>query len=506
MEIGRIIEEAKAQGRKTLTEAEAKSVLKCYGIPVVKETVAASPKEAALQAETFGFPVVLKGLGAKLTHKTERGLVHLKLHNKREVLTAAKAIARGAGKDLEGYLVQPYVAGRREFVAGLLFDPHFGPMVMLGLGGVFTEALKDVVFRIAPVDEAEAGRMMDELRSSRLFAPFRGEAGVCRDQIVASLVGLSHLAEECPDVVEVDINPLVVGADGRVTAVDALICLGERPAETTARPPVDVKDIARIFSPRSIAFVGASAQLGKWGNLLLTNCLAGGFEGKVYLVNPKGGEIAGRPVYKTLTDIPDPVDLVVVTIPASQVLALLPACQAKGVRYMLLVTSGFCETGEEGAILERQLIQAAREAGVLLVGPNTMGICNPHEHFHCVATPYWPTAGSIGLVSQSGNLGTQLLAFAEQEGIGIRSFCGSGNESMITVEDYLNGLGQDEVTKTVLLYIESIKDGRRFYRTVRETSRRKPVIVLKGGRTEAGCRAASSHTGAMASEIGRAHV
>jgi predicted CoA-binding protein len=164
---------------------------------------------------------------------------------------------------------------------------------------------------------------------------------------VASLVGLSHLPKECPHVVEVDINPLGVGADGRVTAVDALIVLGERPKETTARPPVDVKDIARIFSPRSLAFVGASAQLGKWGNLLLTNCLAGGFEGEVYLVNPKGGEIAGRPVYKALNDIPGSVDLVVVTIPASQILALLPACRDKGVRYMLLVTSGFCETGEE---------------------------------------------------------------------------------------------------------------------------------------------------------------
>jgi len=501
MDIKKLIEKAKAENRTALTEVEAKRVLRFYGVPVVEEAIAATPEEAASLAEKFGFPVALKGLGAKLTHKTERGVVRLNLMNMQEVLAAARIVASSAGEDLEGYLIQPMVAGHREFVAGLFCDPHFGPIVMFGLGGIFTEALNDVSFRVAPLNDAEAGLMIDELRSSSLLKAFRGEAAVQRDQLVQTLVGLSRLGAEWPDITEVDINPLIIGADGRVTAVDALIILGDRRMETSGRPPVNLNDLYKIFAPRTIAFIGASAQPGKWGNMLFTNVLAGGYKGDIYLVNAKGRDIAGRKVYRSLADIPDAVDLGVVTVPAGTVMDLIDEFKAKGIRYMLLISSGFSETGSKGRELEKELVQAATEAGIVVLGPNTMGICNPHENFYCTGTPCWPKAGSIGLVSQSGNLGTQLLAFAQMEGIGIRAFSGSGNEAMITIEDYLHGFEFDQMTKTVVLYIESIKDGRRFFQTARQVSRKKPVIVLKGGRTEAGNRAAASHTGALASNI-----
>lgn len=501
MDIAVLIEQAKKEGRRTLTEAESKEVLRAYGVPVVLEAIAGSPEEAAIQAETFGYPVVLKGLGSKLTHKTERGLVHLQLQSRSDVIRAAEAVASSAGDDLEGYLIQPMVRGRREFVAGLSYDPHFGPMVMFGLGGIFTEALGDVAFRVVPLSGGQAAQMIDELRSSSLLGPFRGEEAVSREDIIQTLLGLSRLGEEWPDITEVDINPLVIGPDGRVTAVDALIVLGERPQAASLRPPVAMEDIFKIFNPRSIAFVGASAQPGKWGNMLFTNVLAGGYGGKTFLVNPKGGDISGQKVYKSLMDIPETVDLGVVTLPANHVSGLIDAFKAKGIRHMLLITSGFSETGEEGRRMELELVSAAREAGIVILGPNTMGICNPHAALYCMGTPCWPKAGSIGLVSQSGNLGTQLLTFAEMEGIGIRAFSGSGNEAMITIEDYLHAFESDTLTKTVVLYIESIKDGRRFFETTRQVSRKKPVIILKGGRTDAGSRAAASHTGALASNI-----
>ncbi len=501
MDIKSLLTQAKSEGRKALTEAEAKQVLNLYGVPVVKECVAKTPEEAAEQAESFGFPVVLKGLGTKLTHKTERGLVHLNLKDRGAVIDAAQAIAQSAGSDLEGYLVSPFVRGRREFVAGMFCDPQFGPIVMFGLGGIFTEAMGDVVFRVAPLDEHEAASMLDELRAAKLLGPFRGDAAVCRDEIVKTLVALSRLALDWEAITEVDINPLIVGPDGHVTAVDALIILGERPVEVAARPPVDPGEIGKMFSPKSIAFIGASAQLGKWGNMLMTNVLAGGYEGEIYLVNPKADTIAGRKVYKTIGDVPGPVDLAIVTVPALQSLALIPELKAKGIRYMLLISSGFSEVGPEGRELEKKLVRLAAENGVSVLGPNTMGICNPHIKFYCIGTPCWPKAGSIGLLSQSGNLGTQLMAFAEAEGIGIRSFCGSGNEAMITIEDYLRTAALDDVTKSIILYVESMKDGRRFFRTAQKVSRRKPVVLLKGGRTAAGSRAAASHTGAMASNI-----
>ena len=166
-------------------------------------------------ARQIGFPVVLKGLGAKLTHKTERGLVRMNLKTAGEVGEAARRVADAAGNDLEGFLLQPMLPGRREFVAGLFCDPQFGPVVMFGLGGVFTEALDDVVFRVAPFNERQAGEMIDGLRAQRLLGPFRGEAAVIREQLVHTLVGLSRLGMELTDVTEVDINPCSWGRTGR---------------------------------------------------------------------------------------------------------------------------------------------------------------------------------------------------------------------------------------------------------------------------------------------------
>ncbi len=501
METRDLIKKAKDENRTALTEAESKKLLSAYGLPVVEEAVAMTTEEAVNKADAFGFPVVLKGLGAKLTHKTEMGLVHLGLNTPDAVRKAAHRISTAAGTDLEGFLVQPHLSGRREFVAGLFHDPQFGPIVMFGLGGIFTEALDDVVFRVAPLDESEAGRMLDELKSKRLLSAFRGEKPADRDALVKALVGLSRLGLEVPEITEVDVNPLIVTPDGRPVAVDALVILGEKPSPERLRPPVDPSKVGHILYPRSVAFVGASGGFSKWGNRLFTNALAGGYQGEIYLVNPKGEPIAGRPVYKSVAEIPGSVDLAVVTIPAAKVMALLPELHAKGIKGMVLITSGFGETGPEGRKLEMELVEEARRLDILILGPNTMGISNPHKKFHCIGTHTRPQPGSTAFVSQSGNMGTQLLAFAERQGIGIRAFGGSGNEAMFTIEDALDAFAVDELTATVLLYIESVKNGRRFFESARQVSRRKPVVVLKGGRTEAGGKAAASHTGAMASNV-----
>jgi len=501
MEVDTLIRKAKKDRRTALTEAESKELLKHYNVPVVNEVVAANADEAVAQAEAIGFPVVLKGLGARLTHKTERGLVKLNLKTPEDIRKAAAEIAEAAGGDLEGFLEYRMVEGRREFMAGLFHDDQFGPVVMFGLGGIFAEALDDVVFRIAPLDEKNANDMIKKIRTNKVLTNFRGEESVNNTQIANTLIGLSRLGLEHPEVREVDVNPLIAGSDGRVTAVDALVILGNIPANNPPRPPLDQKAIQNLFYPRSIAFVGASSTFGKWGYTLFTNVVAGNFKGDIYLVNPKGGEIAGIPVFTTITDIPGPVDLAVVMVPAAQVIDLIPKFKAKGIRSVLLVTSGFSETGEEGKRLEEQLVATAREADILILGPNTMGICNPHANLFCTYQHVWPKPGSTTLIAQSGNLGTQLLIFAEKEGIGIRSFVGSGNEGMITIEDYMDIVDTDDLTKTVVLYIESIKDGRRFFESTRKVARKKPVIMLKGGRTRAGNRAAASHTGALASNM-----
>ncbi len=484
-----------------LSENASKELLNRYGLPVVKEIVAKNRAEAVKAAEKIGFPVVLKGLGKHLLHKTEAGVVHLNLFDAGSVQAACDAIVDNGGDALEGILVQPQMKGNREFVAGLFHDRLFGPVIMFGLGGVFTEALADVSFRVAPLTASDAGEMIDNIRSQALLGNFRGEQAIDRDQLISILMGLSELAQKETDVIEVDINPLIASETGQLCAVDALVIKGDNRKVGGSNPkPVDLQALGKMFYPKSIALIGASATFGKWGYTIYTNVVSNGYEGEVYLINNKSETIAGQPVYRSVEDIPGPVDLAVVTIPAIGVPDLIPGLEKKGIKSMVLITSGFGETGPAGKALELEVVEKAQQAGILIIGPNTMGIVNPHIKFYCTGSMVRPDPGGITVVAQSGNMAAQLLQFAERQGIEIRAFCGSGNEAMITIEDYMEGFEIDDLTDIVMLYVESVKDGRRFLESAHRVSRKKPIVLLKGGQTEAGSRAAASHTGAMSSD------
>jgi len=485
---------------RSMPEDEAKNIFKLFHIPVVEEKKETDITQILNACRKTGFPVVLKGIGANILHKTESGLVRVGLNTEDQVRDAVKEMKRSAEDDIEAFLIQPVVSGKREFVAGMFKDPQFGPVIVFGLGGVLTEALKDIVFKIAPLSDADMDDMFEQLSSKKLLNDFRGEKAVKKKAVKKILKGLSDIALAFPDIREIDINPVIIQPDGSPVAVDGLIVLQEMRKEKNKAYDIDLNILGSCYYPKSIAFIGASATPGKWGHMLLTNTLSRDYKGKVYLVNPRGGKITGRHVYKSVMEIQEGIDLAVVTIPADQVIDLIPELKKKQVKGILLITSGFREVGAKGAELEEKLVKAALKEGILILGPNTMGICNPHIDFYCCAAHAYPIPGSTALVCQSGNMGTQLLAFAEQQDIGIRAFSGSGNEAMVTIEDYMEAFETDDLTRTVVLYIESIKDGSRFYKSAARVSRKKPVVVLKGGRTSMGERAASSHTGAMASD------
>ena len=495
-----ILEKALSLGRQALNEHESKSLISSFGVPVVSEKTAGNIDDAVTISEAMGFPVVVKALGAGLMHKTERGLVRVNLSSSQAVRDAAAVMAAEAGSELEGFLVQPFIQGKRELVAGLFRDKQFGPVVMLGLGGIFTEAIADVTFRIAPLTESDAREMIGEIKAQRILDAFRGEAAVDKNALVQTLVGLSQIALAHPEISEIDINPLLISATGGVCAVDALVVLNPESQVQKFPPAIDPNAIGSLFHPHSIAFVGASASIGKWGHTLFTITAGRGYHGKIYLVNPKGGTIADRPVFRSVLDIPEKVDLAVVTVPAAGVMDLIPQFKSKGISNMLLISSGFAEVGPAGKVLEHALVEKASQNGIVLIGPNTMGICNPHIHLYCTGSHVMPEPGSTAVVAQSGNMGTQLLAFAEQQGIGIRAFCGSGNEAMVTIEDYVDAFEKDAATQTVMLYVESVKNGRRFLESCRRVGRIKPIVLMKGGRSLAGNKAAASHTGAMSSD------
>ncbi len=494
-----LVHTAFQNGRNMLSEADSAKVLADAGIPMVSTIQCNTPYEAGAATEGILFPVALKGCGSTLAHKSELGVVQLGLTSREAVVDAAKEIQKEGGDAVEGFLLQPMIQGKREWVAGMFRDPQFGAVIMFGLGGIYTEALDDVVFRIAPVEAQDIDDMIDEIAAKAMLGTFRGEEPINRALLKRIFTGLADLAHACPEIKEIDINPLVIQPDGDPVAVDALIILEKPNPEATPTPALDIQAIDATFHPSSIAFVGASATLGKWGNILSSNVLSQEYAGDVYLINPKGGTIFGKPVYPSIAKVPDSIDLAVVTIPANRVLDIIPELEQKATKGMLLITSGFKEVGEEGARLEKAVVDAARKAGILIIGPNTMGICNPHIGLYCTASHACPLPGSTALVCQSGNMGTQLLTFAEQQGIGIRAYAGSGNEGMTTIEDFMEAFEIDDLTRCVVLYLESVKDGKRFFESAKRLSVKKPVIVLKGGRTTLGEQAAASHTGAMAS-------
>lgn len=257
-------------------------------------------------------------------------------------------------------------------------------------------------------------------------------------------------------------------------------------------------DLDCVFKPRSVAVVGASNSVLKWGYIILANIIAGGYDGRLYPVNPKGGSIQGLKAYPDVMDVPDEIDLAIVITPARTTPAVLKRLIQKGVKAAVVVPGGFSEEGAAGAALEEEIAKIARDGELRLVGPNTMGVFGGGRHLTALMPPVAPDPGVISFVSQSGNLGTQLLGMAQSLETGISKFVSSGNEGVLFTEDYIEYFGNDPETKVILAYIEGLDHGRKFLEVAKRVTRKKPLIVFKGGRTRAGSRAASSHTGALA--------
>ncbi len=259
-----------------------------------------------------------------------------------------------------------------------------------------------------------------------------------------------------------------------------------------------MRDLHKLFYPQRIAFIGATENISKWGGYLLIYLMDGGFRDNVYPVSIGRESVFGIPAYKSVLDIEEEIDLAIITIPAKAVYPVVEECNRKGIKNIVLVTSGFSETGEEGTRLEEELMAYVIDNDINLVGPNTMGILNSHASLFATGSNIQPKKGKISLIAQSGNVGTQFLEWADQSNIGISKFVGSGNEGVLKSEDYLEYLTDDDDTGVIVMYIEGVDDGRRFLETAKRAASKKPVVALKSGRTEAGSSAAASHTGSMA--------
>ena len=498
-----VLDKVKADGRTSLTAPEGKIVCDAYAIPSPKEGLATSAKQAATLARKIGFPVVLKVVSPDILHKTEAGGVITSLVKAAEVEKAYARIIKNAkahkkDADILGVQVQQMLpSGAQEVIIGAISDPSFGKVVAFGLGGVLVEVLKDVTFRLAPTTAGEAATMLDSIAAAPMLSGVRGGAGVNRRVLADLIVRVSQLVTDFPELAELDLNPVFARPDGAI-AVDVRIVVNFSPAPARPRPSQDeiLKAMKRIMQPDAVAVIGASSEEGKIGNSVMKNLINGGYQGAIYPINPKADEILGRKCYKSVKDIPGPVDIAVFAIPAKFVAAAVAEVGEKKIPGAILIPSGFAEIGEHD--LQREVVEAARKHNVRLMGPNIYGFYyTPKNLCATFCTPY-DVKGHVALSSQSGGVGMAIVGFSRSTKMGVSAIVGLGNKSDIDEDDLLTFFEQDPNTECVAMHAEDLKDGRAFAEVARRVSRKKPVVMLKAGRTSMGARAASSHTGALA--------
>ena len=258
-----------------------------------------------------------------------------------------------------------------------------------------------------------------------------------------------------------------------------------------------MRELDCIFKPRSIAVIGASDTAGKWGYMMVKRPLKTGYPGVIYPINPNKSQILGLPAYPSVTDVPGDVDLAVITTPAPTVPNIIRECAQKGIKGAVVITAGFAEAGEEGRRLEEEMVAAARKGGIRFVGPNGMGIWSSVGHLSLCFDDA-PKKGPMAFVSQSGTFGGAMARVASLKGYGLSKFISIGNQADLKAADYLEYLAGDDETKVIILYLEGLKDGRRFFEIAKEVVREKPIVVYKAGRSKAGARATMSHTASIA--------
>jgi acetyl coenzyme A synthetase (ADP forming)-like protein len=497
-----ILDNVKAEGRTSLTAPEGKLVCDAYGIAVPKEGLATDAHEAAQIAAQMGFPVVLKIVSPEILHKTEAGGVLVGLKSEAEVERGFATIMDNAKRynasaNLHGVQVQQMIGGGQEVIVGAVSDPSFGKLVAFGLGGVLVEVLKDITFRLAPATRDDARSMLDSIAAAEILKGVRGGDAVDREALATLIENVSRLVADFPQISELDLNPVFASKDGAIAA-DVRIVVDFAPPAPRYRPSQQdiVRQMNRIMRPDRIAVIGASAEDGKIGNSVMKNLINGGYQGEILPIHPKAEEILGRKAYRSVLDVPGDIDVAVFAIPAKFVAAALTEVGKKKIPGAVLIPSGFAETGNvEG---QEEIVRIAREYDIRLMGPNIYGFYyTPKNLCATFCTPY-DVQGKAALSSQSGGIGMAIIGFSRSAKMGVSAIVGLGNKSDIDEDDLLTFFEQDDHTEIIAQHCEDLKDGRAFAEAAARVSKKKPVVVLKAGRTSLGARAASSHTGALA--------
>ena len=485
--------------RTLLSEAAGYELLKHYNIPVPRSAIVSTAEEAGRAADGIGFPLVAKIVSPQVVHKSDAGGVITGIMSAAAAENAFTAITQNVRAaypeaEITGIIIEAEQKPGLELIIGGKTDPSFGKVITIGMGGTLVELIRDVSIRILPVSDDEIRTMIRSLGGYPLIAGFRHAAPRDEAALVTITGALVRMFLDHGEIREFDINPVILYDKGGC-AVDARIYTDTEAEPVLAEDPEPALPDS-LFTIRSVAVVGASQDPDKIGYAICRNML--GFPGALYPVNPKSPEILGKTAYPSLAAIPGPVDVAVIAIPAPGVPAIVEDAGKKKCPLVVIVSSGFRETGPAGKALEVQVLAAAQKFGCRIMGPNCLGFMLPAQGINTTFDSVSPRPGSIAFLSQSGAIITTIVDWSLPEEIGFSAVISVGNQLDLTFEDFIRWAAADPATNAIILYVEEIKNGRRFMDTVSRITPVKPVIVLKSGSSQIGQKAASSHTGSLA--------
>jgi len=424
--ITKIFDDTIKTDHKIITEEAAKSILKKYKISVPGFSLATSANQAVKDAKKLGFPLVMKVVSPQILHKTDVGGVKVGVNDTADVKKTFNdmygRLSKKKGVNVKGILLEKMVPKGVELIVGIQNDSQFGPVIMVGLGGILTEIFKDVAFRMLPITTSDAKSMLNELKGSKILKGFRGSKPVDLNVIAKALVQIGKIGVDNADYINsVDFNPIVVYPKS-YNVVDAKIILNkEIKKNSISRAKPNIASMEKFFTPKSVALVGASATPGKIGNSVLDALGKQDYKGKVYPINPKQKKILGIKCFPTLESIKAKVDLVVVCIDLAQCATVMKTCAKKGIHNVVIVSGGGKELGGDRAVMEAEVKRLSLKHKIRVVGPNCIGMFNAANRLDCAfqgqARMVRARLGNVAFFSLSGTMGISMLESADSFGL-----------------------------------------------------------------------------------------
>lgn len=503
----KIFNELMKSPHKIITEETSKLILRKYGISVPKYFLVSSPQQAVKAAKTLGFPLVMKVVSQQILHKSDVNGVKVGICSLDDVEKTFNDMYRRFSKKknvkVRGILIEKMAPNGVELIVGIQNDPQFGPVIMVGLGGILTEVLNDVVFRLLPITQHDAFEMLNELKGSKLLKGFRRSKPVDMNMLAKTLVKIGKLGMDNADYIDsIDFNPLIASSNS-YHVVDAKITLNSKIKKNSISKTLpNVSFMEQFFIPESIAIVGASAKPGKIGNLILDNLINHDYHGKVYPVNPKEKGILGIKCYSSLNAIKEKIDLVIICVELSLVTSIMKSCAKKDIHNVVIISGNGKELGGNRARIESEIKHLSLKHKIRVIGPNCIGVFNAANRLDCTFFDQTrlirPRLGSVAFLSQSGTMGMSMLEAADS--FGLSKMISYGNRSDVDEADLIWYLANDPQTKIICLYVEGFGAGRKFIETAKRVikDKKKPIIVWKTSRSAAGAKQAATHTGSMA--------